>query len=83
MAKSKKAFEVAPQFGNPSGRYNLIFPGGAQGFLFADDMRVTEGGALVFITGGVTTFAFSPNSYRWAVKHNKALVETTGPTGQC
>jgi hypothetical protein len=69
MAKSKKAFEVAPQYGNPSGRYDLILtPGGARGFLLADDVRVTEGGALVFSTGGVTTFAFSPNSYRWAWK---------------
>jgi hypothetical protein len=69
MAKSKKVFELAPQYGNPLGRYNLILtPRGAQGFVLADDMRVTEGGALVFLTGGVTTFAFPPHSYRWAWK---------------
>jgi hypothetical protein len=32
MAKSKKVFEVAPQYGNPSGRYNLILtPRGHKG----------------------------------------------------
>lgn len=63
MAKSKIVLQMAPKWGNPSGSYTYLARAGGQVGVSADEMRVTEGGALVFTTGGITAYAVTATQY--------------------
>ena len=63
--KVQNSFANGPKVGEPLSPEHLIPSAGRPGRVgvSADEMRVTESGALVFTTGGITTYAVTATQY--------------------